>query len=569
MEDKAKAIIQLWDRLEGERGTWKSHWQRIADLMLTNRADYMIQHSPGQKRQEHVVDGTAIWALEQFAAGLHSLLTSPSLQWFSVKVDSAALENNDRCRQWLDNASVVMYSLFNGPRHNFASQSTELYLDLGSIGSGVMAVLDSPRKDVLFSTKHMRECCIVENEEDRVDKLVRNWTWTAKQAFEQWGIRSGEKVGKAAEENPEKKFRFLHLVQPRLNRNPNRSDKLHKPFESVYVSLEDGSVIAEGGFDEFPYLVPRFSKVTGETYGRGPGMTALPDVQMLQALKSLVLKSAQKKVDPVLLVPDDGFMVPIKTSPGSLNYYRSGTADRIEPLETGGDVNLGVELLAALQQQIKQTFYVDLLMMPTNPNDPAAAGKGITATYVDRDWNEKMRLLSPMLARLTSEFLGPLIDRVFAIMWRKSVALRFGPGSPFPPPPPELSGAPLRVEYVSPIAVAQKSSQLDGVQKVVQTAMSLAQIDPRVPRILDCEAILRLTGKDLNTPAIILKSPEQVAQDDAQQAQLSQAANAHGAIANLAGVAKDGTAAIKNLAQAGQISPAAPSASGQSMGRAA
>lgn len=252
MPDFAKDVIAQWERLEGERGTWKTHWQTIADLMLPDRADYFVQRSPGQKRMTHVVDSTAILALQQFAGGMHSLLTSPTLQWFGLKPDAGRFDDDQEVRGWFDQVSVVMYSVFNGPRHNFASQSHELYLDLGSIGTGVMAVLESDRSGILFSTKHLRECVVAENEEDRIDVLIRKWSYTAKQAVEAWGRAAGEQVLKAYADQPDKKFDFLHCVRPRRERALGRADRRNKPFESLYVSMADRHVIDEGGFDEFP-----------------------------------------------------------------------------------------------------------------------------------------------------------------------------------------------------------------------------------------------------------------------------------------------------------------------------
>ena len=54
-------------------------------------------------------------------------------------------------------------------------------------------------------------------------------------------------------------------------------------------------------------------------------------IKMLNKMSEVTIRAAQKQVDPPLLVPDDGFMLPIRTVPGGLNFYRSGTRDRIEP----------------------------------------------------------------------------------------------------------------------------------------------------------------------------------------------------------------------------------------------
>ena len=552
MDDPATSVIANWQRLEGERGTWKSHWQQVADYMLPDRGDYVNARSPGQKRMQLIVDSTAPWALQQFSAGMHSLLTSSTLKWFALLPDDDRLLDLPGVQQWLDDVGDRMYSVFNSPRHNFASQSHELYADLGSIGTAVMAVLESPKSGILFSGKHLKECVIAENEEDRVDTLIRKWEWTAKQAVQQWGKAAGEGVLRAFAVKPESKFSFLHSVQPRIDRKTGRSDATNMPFESRYVSMADGATIAEGGFDEFPYLVPRFSKAVGEIYGRGPGMMVLPDVKMLNKMTELVLKSGQIAVQPTLLVPDDGYFLKVRSVPGGIIPYRAGSKDEIKPLQTGGQVQLGMELLNSLKQQILRGFYVDWLLLATDPMNPASAGKGITATYTLHDRDQKMQLLSPLLARLQSEFLGPLIDRVFAIMMRQSMRFRFGPGSPLPPPPPGLSGQQIKVEYISPIAVAQRSSELDAVGRLIQTAMMLGQVDPTAPRTLDIDFILRRTGRDLNTPARALRSAEDVQAERAalaeQQAQAAQVQS----LAGVAGAARDGGAAAHSLAQAFQ-----------------
>jgi hypothetical protein len=550
MGDLARSIVGDYDADSTDKSTFMTLWQQVSNYILPNRSDYLVDKTPGQKRMTYIFDASPVWALEMFAAGMHSLLTSNSLQWFYLHADDERVNRVDRVRAWLDAVAANLYGIFNSPRHNFASQSYEMFLDLGSIGSSTMGVLDSKRNDVLFSTRHMKECVWRENEEDRVDQNIRKFSWTAKQAYQQWGSKCGEKVAKAAIDRPETKFDFLHGVRPRRQRDPQRADARNMAFESIYVSLSDMDEISVSGFLEFPYLCPRFSKCSGEIYGRGPGVMALPDVQMVNQFKKLILKGAQKVIDPPLQVPDDGFLLPVKTTPGSLNPYRSTTTARIEPIETKGQISLGIDMLNALQAQIARTFYVDMLRMPVDPQDPASEGKGTTATYWLQRRDKEMMMISPMLARMQAEALGPLIDRVFAKQWRKSKQMKFGPGSPFPPPPPELSGVPLRVEYVSPIALAQKSTQVDGVTRLMSLQAQLRQMDQQQPFILDGEAILRLAARDFNAPVEALKSPEALQQEAQAKAQADAAMQNHMAIANLAGAAKDGSAAVKNLSDA-------------------
>ena len=96
------------------------------------------------------------------------------------------------------------------------------------------------------------------------------------------------------------------------------------PFQSIYFEFGSGHIIDIGGFKELPYVVPRYLKASTETYGRSPGMNALPDVKVLNKMVENSLKAAAKQIDPPLLVPDDGMLAPIRMSPGSINFFRSG-----------------------------------------------------------------------------------------------------------------------------------------------------------------------------------------------------------------------------------------------------
>jgi hypothetical protein len=557
MDERAREVINGWNKADSDRGTWKSHWQQIADLCLPERNDYFTERTPGIKRNQQVYDATPIFALIQFANGLHSLLTSQTLRWFASRCDDERIDQMQSVRAWWDAVDTEMYSYFNGPRHNFASQSHELYLDLGSIGTAVMAELESERSGILFSTRGLKECVLFENEEDRVDSLIRKWRWTAKQAVEQGFVT--EKVWRAYEKgDSEPRFNFLHSVQPRKVRNPDRAGEAkHKAWESLYVAEEDGAIVREGGFDEFPYHCPRLSKASNEIYGRGCGMTALPDMKMLNELLKLTIKSGQKLVDPPLQIPDDGFLLPIKTVPGSQNYYRANSPAqaRITPIETRGRWEVGKDMLQDLRGQINRAFFVEWMTMPTaNPNDLAGAGKGVTATWVLQQRDDRMRLLSPLLARLQAEFLGPLIDRTFMILWRKSLRLKFQEGSPFPPPPDVLmqKGREWHVEYVSPIAIAQRSSEMDSVSRMIQLQATLKTLNPNAPDIIDHEAIMRLAAIDLHAPAITLKSPQKLQQEQAAKAQAEQLMAGSEAAANYGDAFKSagqGTAAFAEAQQ--------------------
>ena len=552
-DDLAKDVKQEWEREQADRGAWLTHCQQVANYLQPYRNDYITQRAPGAKRMQWVYDATPIYALDKYKSGLHSRLTSPTLPWLALHLDNERIDRNYRVRAWMDAATADLYNIFSAGRYGFGTSSIELYGDYGAIGMGVMSVLGNAERPVNFRTHHPKESTVFEGEDGRINKNIRRWDETAKVAWERWGEKAGPKVAKAYADGKEtEKFWFLHRVGPRKNRDPQRADAKHKPFESVYVAEADEVVISEGGFDEFPYMVPRGGRISGQVYPYGRGMQALPDVKMLQELMKLVLKGAQKQVDPPLMLPDDGFIVPVKTTPGSLNYYRAGTrpTDRIAAIETKGDARLGNDMLQALRQQIMTMFSVDLMIMPTDPSDPASAGKGVTATFTNRQEGENNMMLSPLLSELQDELLDPEVARVFAMRWRQSLAMRFGPGSPFPPPPPELRGQPWHAEYLSPIALAQKAARFDPVKRLLQTQLELKQMDPTTPMVLDAEAILRLEAEDTNAPIAVLKSPDRLAAELQKAAAQQQQQHEAEIASQVAGAANQGAGAVKNMADA-------------------
>lgn len=299
---------------------------------------------------------------------------------------------------------------------------------------------------------------------------------------------------------------------------------------SAYVLEEEKLVLSLGGFNEFPYMVPRWTKTAGEVYGRSPAMTAMPDIKMVNEMSKTVIKAAQKATDPPLLVPDDGFMLPLRTIPGGLNYYRSGTQDTVKPLVEGIRPDIGLEFIDSRRQHILKTFHVDWMQMREGPS--------MTATEVLQRQEERMRLMGPMVGRLQFELLGPMIDRVFNILARRKM---------LPQPPQDVEGRTLRIDYVSPVARAQKTQQLFNFTRLLESIVPLANVKPDVFDNIDADGTVRWAAKLLDVPTATLTKEDDVKasrEDRAnQQAQAAEVAKGR----ELAATAKDAANAAASM----------------------
>ncbi len=483
--------------LQGYRSNWENHWQQLADYMLPRKADITKKRTRGDKRTELIFDGTAIHAVELLSASLHGMLTSPSTPWFSMRYRNPLLQQSDLANEWLEASVDQMYKAFQ--RSNFQQEIHELYYDLVVFGTAALFVTED-QEGIRFHCRHIAEITISESQDGRVDTVYRHFKMSARAIAQQFPDENlPAKIKKDIEEDPYKEHDLVHAVFPR-NESAGRRAK-NKPIASVYYTQDDRQLLSESGFDEFPFMVCRFVKDSVSTYGRSPAMTALPDVKMLNKMSETTIKAAQKQIDPPLMVPDDGFMLPIRTTPGSLNFYRTGTRDRMEPLQIGANNPLGLNMEEQRRNAIRQAFYVDQLLLGQGPT--------MTATEVLQRNEEKMRLLGPVLGRLQAELLQPLISRSFALLLRAGL---------LPQPPEELQGQDIDIEYVSPLAKAQKMTDLQSMLRGFETMLQLSQVAP-VMDYLDQDRLVEYVVETTGMPARIIKSAAQVNQERRQKAE--------------------------------------------------
>jgi len=504
MAQEAAPLLKRFDSLKSRRDNWDTHYQELADYMLPRKADIVKKRSRGEKRMELIYDGTALQSIDLMAAFLHGMLTSGASPWFHLDVKNEQLNRDDDVREWLQDTSMRMMQAFQ--RSNFETEIHEAYVDLVVFGTACM-FCEMDRDKLRFSTRHISEYYVSEDQYGMVNTVFRMYKSTAAQAVERFGFDNvGNFIQKTFEKKPDEEVEILHAVLPRLARDVTRQDNMNMPFMSVYVCKHSGMIIKEGGFEELPYVVPRFLKATGEVMGRSPAMTALPDVKMLNLMSKTIIQAAQKQIDPPLLVPDDGFLLPIRTQPGGLNFFRSGTRETITPLNTGANIPIGLNMEEQRRAAIRQAFYVDQILTAGSPQ--------MTATEVIQRQEERMRVIGPVLGRLMNELLRPLIDRVFALMLRNDMLAT---------PPEVLQGMDIDIEYVSPLARAQKSSSLNNTMRALEILLPLSQSLP-VGDHIDPDGLVQHVTDALGVPKTTLKTQREVDETRQARAQAEQEA---------------------------------------------
>lgn len=536
---KPKEIAQRFDALKGARSTWESHWTELANYILPNRNDITSTTTGGNKRNPALLDNTAMMSNELLAGFIHGVLTNPNAQWFELTSGDAELDNLDGIRRWLQKTTMQVHNVINNS--NFQTEAHPFYLDLSCFGTSSMAIAEDEESVVRFATKHIKEIYIEENSRGQIDELYREFSWNIRQIVGEFGmdvLKGNDKLMKMWKDGSVEKLCIIHAVYPRdvtVIDSPQR-------FCSHYILKDrDSAELSFGYFREFPFVVSRWTKAAGEVYGRSPGMNALPDTKTINKMTETILIGAQKAVDPPIQAPDDTFVLPLRTRPGGINYYRSGTNDRLEPIYNNANIDFGFQAMADRGKRIREAFFVDQLQLSQGPQ--------MTATEVLQRTEEKMRLLGPMLGRQQSEFLRPLIERVFEIMSRRNmIEYNADIMKIF-----ESRGIKkLDVQYSSMIAKAQRVQEGQNIERTMQAMAPFIAMDPAIKDNFDGDVGARVVAKIFGFPQEILRDVKarddmRAAQAKAQQEALKQQEETHQA--NLAQKVMPGMAKLQTLSQ--------------------
>jgi hypothetical protein len=520
--DLAKEIIETFQRISGDRSTFESHWEEIAQRVWPAHSQLFLSkgyRQAGQKLTQELFDSTAELGLSRFGAILDSLLTPRNQTWHQLTTSNKDLNKNREVKLYFEQVNALLFEHRYAPMSNFAAQNQQNYKALGAFGTGCMYV------DQLWGATGLRyraiplgEIYFQENHQGLVDTAYRYFSLTARQAAQQWGKEKlPSQMKTALEKNLQTPFYFIHCVKPRTEGfDPGRKDFKGMPFASYYISELEKVLLSEGGYSTFPYAISRYEQSPGEVYGRSPAMSVLPAIKTLNEQKKTVLKQGHRIVDPVLLAADDGIVDTFSLAPGAVNAGGVSSDGRplVHVLPTG---NLAVskEMMDDERQVINDAFLVTLFQI-------LVESPQMTATEVMERSREKGILLAPTIGRQQSEYLGPMIDRELDLLSQQRV---------LPPMPRALIEArgEYKIRYDSPLSRLQRAEEASGIMRVVEKALEVVNVtqNPEPLDFFDWDVIIPDLSDIHGVPTHWMRSLDKIkAMRDgrAQQAQAQQAA---------------------------------------------
>lgn len=495
-------VLKRQEKADARKEEWRTIYEECYEFALPQRnlySGYYEGKTPGQNKMVRVFDATAINSTQRFANRIQSALFPPYRAWCTLEPgNEIPRERRPEIREALEIYGERMFDVVR--QTNFDLAMSEFLLDL-CVGTAVMLIqpgdADTP---VRFIPVPQYLVSLEEGPHGTVDNVYRKMRLRGEAIQRQWpDAKIPADLQRKIDDKPDEEIDLIeatvfnvdedmycyHLIWPK------------QKSELVYRTMTIS-----------PWVVARFMKVPGEVYGRGPLVTALPDIKTLNKVKELVLKNASLAVSGVYTAADDGVLNPqtIQITPGAIiPVARNGgpQGESLRPLRSATDFNTSQLVINDLVNAIKKMLYDDSL-----PPDNMSAR---SATEIVQRMKELSQNLGSAYGRLITEAMTPIVRRILYVMDEIGIIDL----------PLSVDGLEVKVVPTSPLAQTQ---HLEDLEKVLQFGQIAQQFGMQGQVMVNQEEMLEYIAEKMNVPQRLLNDAEQREQIIQQMQQAQQQA---------------------------------------------
>lgn len=534
--------------LRVNRYSWWTHWRELADYFLPRRYKWIVtpnQMARGSPINQHILDSTGVICARNLASGLVSGKSSPTRPWFKLRVGKIDSTTTSPISLWLAECERLLYLIF--AESNFYNAIAQYYFDLVIFGTASMLIYEDYENVINCINPCAGEYYVDIDGKYRPTIFYREFTLTVSACVDEFGYENcSDSVRQLYDDkggaNRTRELIIAHSIEP------NDDDKaaafgFSKAFKFRELYWEwGGSASPQGsnyqprgflrkkGYYSMPNITCRWDLVSNDPYGRSPGMDALPDGKQLQLETRRKAQAIDKMVNPPLVADVQLKNQPASLLPGGMTYVQGFTTSGKPGIASVYDTKFPVqeitEDLNEVKQRLSKIFFNDVLMTASQYETRS----NVTAVEWDMRKSESLVALGPALDRIDYECLGPTIDRVFDIAARAGI---------LPPPPQEIQGQMINVEYVSMLQQAQRAAASAGIERLFGMAGNLLAAKPDIMDNIDTDYGLDKYSELLGNDPKLIRSPDAVAQIRADRQQQQQQAQQAAMIESLSKAGKN------------------------------
>ena len=446
-------ILKRQATAQAKKDEFQQLYQDAYEFALPQRQLYGVWEggATGSKKMQRVFDSTAINSTQRFANRLQSVVFPPQRKWAKLEAGSdIPPERRQQAQAVLEVYQEKMFTMLN--QSNFDIAMGEFLLDL-AVGTACMMV--QPGDDVSplnFIPVPLFLVSYEEGANGQVDNVYRRMRMKGESIQRQWpDAKIQDDLARRIEQKPTDDIELLEATIYDYKRGDycyHVIDKASKQ-ELVYRRRKMS-----------PWVISRYMKVAGEIYGRGPLMTALPDIKTLNKVKELLLKNASLAVAGVYTAADDGVLNPntVKIVPGAIiPVARNGGSQgpALLALPRSGDFNISQLVINDMTASIKR-----ILLDESLPPDNMSAR---SATEIVERMKELAQNLGSAFGRLINETMIPVTAKILEVMDERGLIDM----------PLRVNGLEVKVTPVAPLAMAQNMEEVNAIMQYMQISQSL------------------------------------------------------------------------------------------------
>jgi len=516
MSHLGREMLQLGDSLFAKKANLDSLHQTIAELIYPERANFTRERTDGDEYADNMYESIPAQARRDLAGAIGAILRPRSKEWFRPE-PADDWRKTHAANVFSDYARDVMRRQLYSGRSRFQKTMADCDDDFVSFGNAVPILTEAPdRSGYLFEISHPRDNAWSVNRSGDVDVNHRKFKKTLRAAVQQYGLdmltpSQQERLEKA----PYEEITLRHVVMPAadIGRYDLPRGKLGgKPFASLTINPDSGVLMRVGGYWEFPILHRRW-RVSDSAYGYSPAATlALVDGRVLQSQARVIMDAGELAVAPPLLAKRDAVLGSVKNYPASVTWldmdYDERFGDIVRPLETGGNVKIGLDMKVDTRQILQAAFFLNKLSLPSDRSMTAYEASERVAEYV--------RSAGPVFEPFEADN-----ERVLSTLFMMN--MRLGYFGPVESIPAEIKAGEINWVFDTPVSQAYKRIKVQKARETVELLTPLLQIKPEVVDNVDLDKMTRDTMENLGGEASWLVPIEKIKEErDARAAQIAE-----------------------------------------------
>ena len=509
----AQDLEEQRSSLKSLRQPFETEWENISDYMLQRPIRFSGSTTLSAKDlrpPENIVVSTARDAVQIFAAGMLSGVSSPSSEWFrfvAKREDQYDTINEDKdVAMFCEYLTGLLQYIF--VTRNYYGQQVQGYQYLGTIGHQCLFITaDKKTGNFIFRCIPIEEVCFAEDASGFVNVVFRDINFTGAQILQTFGEENLSKSLQDQLKSVSSKTQIFPLVHAVIQKeagyeNLMGSNKL--PFASYFYEPDSGHLIEESGYNTIPYIVTRASTTYKTPYSSSFGLTCLSDCRMLNEMLRIRLQAAQLGIAPPLIAPDNKRLKDFSYSPWAINAYNKldgYEAGDFMPLNIGSDPRLVQQAVEETVMSIRAAFNVDMFLMIQQ----RTIGRGTpTAQEVAGLQQEKAFILGPLLNNLQHENFNRTFQRCYDLMQQLGQV---------PEAPRKLMEQGITLEYLSPLMMSQRQQKAASVVTSVAEILSVAgQMNQESIDNVNLDVFVRDTLQLRGVPATYVRPSSEVEQ---------------------------------------------------------